>query len=237
MLISNAWHARSDAASSLVVAIGIVGNLLGYTFADSVAAVIVGFMIVRMGTVFAWEAVQELIDTGLSIDEVNSIRQVIVDTPGVSSLHELRTRRMAHRSLVDAHVCVEPRVSVSEGHRIAEMTRERVLESHSAVADVLVHVDVEDDLDHDLASHGLPDRDELVKHLAPAFVGLPAPEQVVLHYLGGRVEVEILLAAGMSTDSVVLARLEADVAAVLADLPQVGSLSLNQRLRTFVGSR
>ncbi len=237
MLISNAWHARSDAASSLVVAIGIVGNLLGYTFADSVAAVIVGFMIVRMGTVFAWEAVQELIDTGLSIDEVNSIRQVIVDTPGVSSLHELRTRRMAHRSLVDAHVCVEPRVSVSEGHRIAEMTRKRVLESHSAVADVLVHVDVEDDLDHDLASHGLPDRDELVKHLAPAFVGLPAPEQVVLHYLGGRVEVEILLAAGMSTDSVVLARLEADVAALLADLPQVGSLSLNQRLRTFVGSR
>ncbi len=237
MLISNAWHARSDAASSLVVAIGIVGNLLGYTFADSVAAVIVGFMIVRMGTVFAWEAVQELIDTGLSIDEVNSIRQVIVDTPGVSSLHELRTRRMAHRSLVDAHVCVEPRVSVSEGHRIAEMTRKRVLESHSAVADVLVHVDVEDDLDHDLASHGLPDRDELMRQLAPAFVGLPAPEQVVLHYLGGRVEVEILLAAGMSTDSVVLARLEADVAALLADLPQVGSLSLNQRLRTFAGGR
>ena len=109
MLISNAWHARSDAASSLVVAIGIAGNLLGYTFADSIAAVIVGFMIVRMGTVFAWEAVQELIDTGLSIEEVDSIRQVIVDTPGVSSLHELRTRRMAHRSLVDAHVCVDPR--------------------------------------------------------------------------------------------------------------------------------
>ncbi|MCM8613540.1 cation diffusion facilitator family transporter [Accumulibacter sp.] len=237
MLISNAWHARSDAASSLVVAIGIVGNLLGYTFADSVAAVIVGFMIVRMGTVFAWEAVQELIDTGLSIDEVNSIRQVIVDTPGVSSLHELRTRRMAHRSLVDAHVCVEPRVSVSEGHRIAEMTRKRVLESHSAVADVLVHVDVEDDLDHDLASHGLPDRDELMKHLAPAFVGLPAPEHVVLHYLGGRVEAEILLAAGIPTDSAALARLEKDIAALLADLPQVGSLSLNQRLRVFAGGR
>jgi divalent metal cation (Fe/Co/Zn/Cd) transporter len=65
MLIANAWHARSDAASSLVVAVGIVGNMMGYNFADSVAAVIVGFMIVRMGAVFAWEAVQELIDTGL----------------------------------------------------------------------------------------------------------------------------------------------------------------------------
>ena len=235
MLISNAWHARSDAASSLVVAIGIAGNLLGYTFADSVAAVIVGFMIVRMGTVFAWEAVQELIDTGLSIEEVDSIRQVIVDTPGVSSLHELRTRRMAHRSLVDAHVCVDPRVSVSEGHRIAEMTRKRVLESHSAVADVLVHVDVEDDLDHDMASHGLPDRDELIKHLAPAFAGLPDPERIVLHYLGGRVEAEVLLPEAMGADPVVLERLAHDIATRLAELPLVSSLTLNQRVRVLAG--
>ena len=235
MLISNAWHARSDAASSLVVAIGIAGNLLGYTFADSVAAVIVGFMIVRMGTVFAWEAVQELIDTGLSIEEVDSIRQVIVDTPGVSSLHELRTRRMAHRSLVDAHVCVDPRVSVSEGHRIAEMTRKRVLESHSAVADVLVHVDVEDDLDHDMASHGLPDRDELIKRLAPAFAGLPDPERIVLHYLGGRVEAEVLLPEAMGADPVVLERLAHDIATRLAELPLVSSLTLNQRVRVLAG--
>lgn len=235
MLISNAWHARSDAASSLVVAIGIAGNLLGYTFADSIAAVIVGFMIVRMGTVFAWEAVQELIDTGLSIEEVDSIRQVIVDTPGVSSLHELRTRRMAHRSLVDAHVCVDPRVSVSEGHRIAEMTRKRVLESHSAVADVLVHVDVEDDLDHDMASHGLPDRDELIKRLAPAFAGLPDPERIVLHYLGGRVEAEVLLPEAMGADPVVLERLVHDIDTRLAELPLVSSLTLNQRVRVLAG--
>jgi divalent metal cation (Fe/Co/Zn/Cd) transporter len=29
MLVANAWHARSDAASSLVVAIGIIGSLSG----------------------------------------------------------------------------------------------------------------------------------------------------------------------------------------------------------------
>ena len=29
MLVANAWHARSDAASSLVVGVGIVGNLMG----------------------------------------------------------------------------------------------------------------------------------------------------------------------------------------------------------------
>lgn len=34
MLVANAWHARSDAASSLVVGVGIAGNLLGYPLLD-----------------------------------------------------------------------------------------------------------------------------------------------------------------------------------------------------------
>lgn len=228
MLIANAWHARSDAASSLVVAVGIGGNLMGFTFADSIAAVIVGFMIVRMGVVFSWEAVQELIDTGLSVEEVDAIRQVIVDTPGVASLHELRTRRMAHRSLVDAHVCVDPRVSVSEGHRIAEMTRRRVLESHPVVSDVLVHVDVEDDHEHDTKSHTLPDRDAILLHHLPPLLGdLPEPERVVLHYLSGKVEVEIYLPHRFFENGLALVAAEREIASRLKDHPVIGSLSLN----------
>ena len=86
---------------------------------------------------------------------------------------------MAHRSLVGAHVCVDPRISVSEGHRIAEMTRKRVLDSHPTVSDVLVHVDVEDDLDHDSSSQSMPDRAELMGDLAPVLAGLPEPQRVV----------------------------------------------------------
>ena len=41
MLVANAWHARSDAASSLVVGIGIAGNLAGYPILDPIAAPIV----------------------------------------------------------------------------------------------------------------------------------------------------------------------------------------------------
>jgi len=233
MLIANAWHARSDAASSLVVALGIIGNLLGYNFADSVAAVIVGFMIVRMGVVFSWDAVQELIDTGLSAEEVASIRQVIIDTPGVGSLHELRTRRMAHRSLVDAHVCVDARISVSEGHRIAEMTRKRVLDSHPSVSDVLVHVDVEDDLEHDTKSQNLPDRSELLKQLAPLLVDLPQPQRVVLHYLNGRVEAELHLPRHALEDLAVVARVEHAIARRLAEHPLLHSLSINYGRQVF----
>lgn len=60
MLIANARHARSDAASSLVVAIGIVGSLAGVRLLDPIAAAIVGFMVARMGWMFGWDALQDL---------------------------------------------------------------------------------------------------------------------------------------------------------------------------------
>lgn len=226
MLIANAWHARSDAASSLVVAVGIGGNLMGFIYADSVAAIVVGFMIVRMGIVFAWDAFQELIDAGLSIEEVDSIRQTLIDTPGVENLHELRTRRMAHRALVDAHILVDPRISVSEGHSIAERARGRVLKSHPAVSDVLVHVDPEDDLEHDSNALRMPGRESLLIHLAPLLDGLPEPQRVVFHYIGGKVEAEVYLAHDFFEHGAALVKAEAKVAEQLIGNQYFSSVSL-----------
>jgi cation diffusion facilitator family transporter len=227
MLIANAWHARSDAASSLVVAVGIGGNLLGFVYADSVAAILVGFMIVRMGIVFAWDAFQELIDAGLSIEEVDSIRQTLIDTSGVKSLHDLRTRRIAHRALVDAHILVDPRISVSEGHYIAEHARSRVLKSHPAVADVLVHIDPEDDLNHDSNAQSMPERESLLIHLALLLDGLPEPQRVVFHYVGGKVEAEVYFPHYFFEHGAALAEAEATVAKRLIDNQLFRSVSLN----------
>lgn len=227
MLVANAWHARSDAASSLVVAIGIVGNLAGFGFADAVAAVVVGFMIVRMGVVFGWEALQELIDAGLAAEQVDAIRQTIVDTPGVMGLHELRTRRMAQRALVDAHVQVNPRISVSEGHRIAETARARVLKAHAQVLDVLVHIDPEDDLDPDANARKLPPRGHLLAELAPILEGLPPAEKIVLHYLGGQVEAEVFFGHDRLGEGVALAEAQRRVTERLAGHAHFRAVSLN----------
>src|SRR5512135_1506781 len=164
MLVANAWHARSDAASSLVVIIGIVGNLLGYTFLDLVAAAVVGVMIAYMGIQFARDALAELIDTGLDEETVRVSRNTLKAVPGVMGLHELRTRKMADNALVDAHIMVDPKISVSEGHYIAEAARTAVLKGHH-VMDVMVHIDPEDDLKAKPNAH-LPSRPILLAHLA-----------------------------------------------------------------------
>jgi cation diffusion facilitator family transporter len=199
MLVANAWHARSDAASSLVVIVGVVGNLLGYTFLDLVAAAVVGVMIAHMGGKLALGAMAELIDTGLDAEEVEAIRQTLLNNHGVRGLHELRTRKMADNALVDAHIMVDPKISVSEGHYIAESARRAVLKNHH-VMDVMVHIDPEDDRQAKPNFH-LPSRPGLLAHLAERLgePGLP-DNRVVFHYLDGQVDAEIYLVNQQSAE-------------------------------------
>jgi cation diffusion facilitator family transporter len=165
MLVANAWHARSDAASSLVVGIGIVGNLAGYPILDPIAALIVGFMVGRMGWTFSWDALHDLMDRAVDDKEVEAIRVTLVQTPGVRSVHDVRTRKMGDMIVVDAHIEVDASISVEAGHDIAVAARKRVLERHR-VLNLMTHVDPwkRPDLDHAVAagaSH--PDTPQVVE--------------------------------------------------------------------------
>lgn len=197
MLEANAWHARSDAASSLVVAAGIGGSLAGYPFLEPLAAAVVGFLILHMGIRLAWKSIRELIDTGLPEEELERLRQTIRETPGVIGLHDMRTRRMADRVLCDAHVQVDPRLTVSEGHRVSDSVYLRVRAAHPEVRDVLVHIDPEDDGELQVVPPGpLPERGEILARVRELLgPGSVEPRRVQIHYLGQRVEVEIILPA------------------------------------------
>ena len=227
LMTANALHTRADAASALVVVVGIGGALMGWSFLDLLAAALMGFMILRMGVELAWGALKELIDTGLDETQVAEIRKTLLSTPGVCGLHELRTRRMAHQALVDAHVQVDSRISVSEGHCIAETARARVLREHPEVLDVLVHIDPEDDLDPDIAPTRMPARAVLLEELTPILSELPTPEKIVLHYLNGRIEAEVFIDHGFFENTDQLKQAEHKLSEKLKDHPRISSISLN----------
>jgi cation diffusion facilitator family transporter len=226
MLIANAWHARSDAASSLVVIVGIVGNLLGYTFLDLIAAAVVGVMIAHMGIKFARDALAELVDTGLDEEEVRAIRHTLKSTPGVLGLHDLRTRKMADNALVDAHIMVDPKISVSEGHYIAEAARAAVL-NHHHVLDVMVHIDPEDDM---LAkpNASLPPREVLHAYLVERLGAQldSANTRILLHYLSGKIDAELLLESPRYQEPAEMAQLQEKCAKLIPDNPYFRSIQI-----------
>lgn len=149
MLVANAWHARSDAASSLVVGIGIAGNLAGFPILDPIAAAIVGFMVAKMGWTFGWDALHDLMDRSIDEAEVAAIRRTLEDTPGIQGVHDIRTRKMGDMIVADAHIEVDANLSVESGHDIAVEARRRVMQRHR-VLNLMTHVDPwqRPDLDH-----------------------------------------------------------------------------------------
>lgn len=140
MLVANAWHARSDAASSLVVAIGIVGNLMGYGLFDPLAALIVGVMVAKMGYSFMWDSLHDLMDRAADTETEQKIRETLLSSAGIAGIHDLKTRKMGDLIVVDVHLEIDGSLTVKEGHDIAVAARNAVLAQHP-VLNVMTHVD------------------------------------------------------------------------------------------------
>ncbi|MEI6414379.1 MAG: cation diffusion facilitator family transporter [Pseudomonadota bacterium] len=192
MVIANAWHHRSDAWSSLVVLVGVLGTMAGLNYLDAIAAALVGIMIAHMGWEQGWGAIQELVDAGLSPEQVARIRNLVLSVDGVRDLHMLRTRKMGGVASADVHVLVEPRMSVSEGHIISVWVEHRLKAEIDVLTDITVHIDPEDDTLMP-PGIGLPARGEAEALLARCWAHLPRPSRLVLHYLAERIEVDAYL--------------------------------------------
>ena len=195
LLKANAWHHRSDAISSIVVLTGIAGSIAGLPYLDAAAAVIVSMMIAKIGWDIAKESIEELVDKGLDPEKVQSISQHIAEIPGVSRMHMLRTRQMGSEALLDVHIEVEPHLSVSEGHRISDEVSKELTATFADITQVLVHIDPENDELQSSCSN-LPLRKDILADLDQCWAEIEQSkliEEVTLHYLDGKVSVQILM--------------------------------------------
>ncbi|MGB5396757.1 MAG: cation diffusion facilitator family transporter [Gammaproteobacteria bacterium] len=192
MLRANAWHHRSDAVSSIVVLIGIAGAQMNMPKLDAFAAIVVALMVIKIGYELGYSSVQELVDAALDPQVVENIRDRILSHEDVRELHMLRTRRMGHNALVDVHIMVAPKLSVSEGHHISEAVERTLIDEFEEINDVTVHIDPEDD-EQEAHNRNLPSRSELIIALnrewqqVPELAGI---DDITLHYLSGKISVE-----------------------------------------------
>lgn len=191
LILANAWHHRSDAASSAIVVLGLIGSYYGYVYLDALAAIIVGIFIIKMGWSYGWNSIKELVDTAVNPELLARIQNTIEQVPGVKKMHQLRSRSMGKDVIVDVHILVSPFISVSEGHFIAQTVHHELLKNIQEVQDVTVHVDPEDD-ELVAPSSNLPDRltfeEEIFSKWKKDFKEL---DSCILHYLNNTLIVDL----------------------------------------------
>lgn len=211
LIIANAWHHRSDAASSIVVLFGLIGSLAGWAAFDAIAAIVVGGLIIQMGLSYGWNSVKELVDTAVEPELLTSIVDFIKQTPGVEKIHQLRTRRMGGDIFIDVHILVAPTLSVSEGHYIAQHVHRSLTIHFDRVKDVTVHVDPEDD-EISCPSFHLPNRSNIEQTiLRPWQNNYPCIQSWVLHYLNGTLSIDLICDAQLDNKSALEQRIRDDL--------------------------
>ncbi|MDN3526344.1 cation diffusion facilitator family transporter [Halomonas sabkhae] len=198
LLEANAWHSRSDALSTLVVLVGLVAAQFGIGWMDAAAAIVVGVMVGQVGGRLLWESGQELVDTALPADQQHTLHQTAMTVPGVEGVHDLRTRRIGGEVLLDLHIVVAPRVTVSEAHEIGNAVSRQLRDVHPNLFDVTFHIDPQDDAgetEHSLRP-ALPLRDDVENLLDEAWHGIDLWHERIalnLHYIDEHIDVSIYI--------------------------------------------
>lgn len=138
-IVSNAWHHRSDALSSLTALAGITGAIAGVPALDPAAGLVVSALIVQVVLGQGRDALRELSEEQVGVDDaLGRARAAAVRLEDVKCYRKVRGRRLGHYVLVEMEAGVSPQLTVSAAERVAEQLRAEVMRTAPDVADVIV---------------------------------------------------------------------------------------------------
>ncbi|MDE6273247.1 MAG: cation diffusion facilitator family transporter [Muribaculaceae bacterium] len=121
-VIANAWHHRSDAISSSGTLIGIAGAMfLGekWRILDPIAAILVSLLIIKSAYDIIKPALDELLESSLPAKDEEEILGLVKSIPGITNVHNMRTRRVGNNIAVDFHAVMDGDMTLNKAHDIA----------------------------------------------------------------------------------------------------------------------
>lgn len=144
VVIANAWHHRSDAFSSIGSLVSICGAIfLGdrWTILDPLASCIISVVIVVVAVRMAIPSLAELLETSLPEEIEQEIKTIALSIKGVDDIHELKTRRNGISFIIDAHIAVNPNISIVEAHDIATNVEDALQTKYGSETQINIHVE------------------------------------------------------------------------------------------------
>ena len=140
---ANAWHHRTDALSSIPVLVAVLAALINpkLAFLDQVGAIIVSVFIIKVGLNILFSGMGELLDKGMSMEDIVVLETTIILIPGVLGVHKIRSRKLAGSFYVDLHLEVDGSLTVASGHDISENVKQVIMGKNEMIIDVMVHLE------------------------------------------------------------------------------------------------
>jgi len=146
-LVANAWHHRTDALSSVPVAIAVSIAMIDHRLAvvDQIGAIVVAIFVLHAAIRIIRPALDELVDAGAPRAHRKELERLALEVAGVRAAHALRTRYIGSELAVDVHIEVDAELSVADGFAIASEVKHDLLKRGPDVADVVVQIEPHED--------------------------------------------------------------------------------------------
>jgi len=142
LLITNAWHSRTDSLSSFIVLVSMLGTYLGHAWLDKIAAIIIALLISKIAITTIWKTLAELIDTAPNKETMHSIIECAKSIEPLAVPSNIRARTMAGKVYLDMRLEVNKHISASEGHYLGELVSSKIRQHNTKVEDILIHIDL-----------------------------------------------------------------------------------------------
>jgi cation diffusion facilitator family transporter len=151
-LMADGWHLRTDVYTSLGVMLGLAVASAAhwlypqkaFLWIDPVVALLVALFIVRAGVKLTVDAVSDLLDSRLPLEELGRIEKYLDSRTDLLGFHDLRTRKAGGWRFVELHLELPPEMTVRDSHVIAHGVSMDIQEQFPGTS-VLVHVDPADE--------------------------------------------------------------------------------------------
>lgn len=143
-MITNAWHHRSDALSSIGAAIGIGGAICfggKWVILDPIVGCIISIFIVVIAVKMAIPALYELTEGSLPEEIEQHIMQLILSVDGVTNVHDLRTRRNGPIMIIGAHIVVDPNMTVANAHHLTVLAENAIRNQFGNETQISIHIE------------------------------------------------------------------------------------------------
>ena len=144
VMITNAWHHRSDALSSVGAAIGIGCALIfggKWAVLDPLVCCCISVFIFVIAVKMAIPALNELTEASLPEEMEEKIVGLILSVEGVDDVHALKTRRNGPNIIIEAHIVVDPEMCVAAAHDITELAEQKVRDEYGKETHITLHVE------------------------------------------------------------------------------------------------
>ncbi len=144
VVIANAWHHRTDALSSVGSAAGIGGAILlgeKWVILDPIACCCISVLIVVVALRMIGPSLNELLEISLPADMENDIMRLALEVDGVKSIHNLKTRKSGPNIIIDAHVVVDPDITVLVAHDISTNVEKSIRTRYGKETQISIHIE------------------------------------------------------------------------------------------------